>query len=538
MEKPESLIDDKTLEIFGTSSSLDVNMLIKNIELLEKHLPNVNNEKNFFGDAKKEFIISKIPQEITSLYKNVAPYFSDCINWKSPRTQFNITPPTIISAVATSALVNLINPNMVWDVASGGFAKLERDIASYLSSLVEWKDNSSGIFTFGGTGTDMYAIKIGINKADKNSLRTGVKGTYVISNDESHSCHINICNWLGIGADNCVRLTTSKEGVVDAAKVLESTEKILKENNKIACIILNGGTNFNGMIDPIFDVSKGIEELKKKYNLDYKPHIHADSVIGWVFLLFKGYDFKKNELNFPNTINKKLEAVYDKLKDISFADSFGVDFHKTGFCPYISSIFITRDKKDWELISLDENLFTHQSFNFGEYKPGQFTLETSRSANGPVMAYVALNALGIEGIQKILAHFLYLAEDLRGRINNSDSFENCNPNALGWATLFIVRNSKNPCSYDELYKTENETIITKSNKFQKGFYDSLVKKYNNKLPWNIGFAKCYKKNQYNFSISALKNYPMSPFTTLKDNKEFIEWLNKNLEEYKNENKFG
>ena len=56
MEKPESLIDDKTLEIFGTSSSLDVNMLIKNIELLEKHLPNVNNEKNFFGDAKKEFI--------------------------------------------------------------------------------------------------------------------------------------------------------------------------------------------------------------------------------------------------------------------------------------------------------------------------------------------------------------------------------------------------------------------------------------------------------------------------------------------------
>ena len=55
------------------------------------------------------------------------------------------------------------------------------------------------------------------------------------------------------------------------------------------------------------------------------------------------------------------------------------------------------------------------------------------------------------------------------------------------------------------------------------------------------FGKTENNNKTEFRTSglgALKNYPMSPFTTLKDNKEFIEWLNKNLEEYKNENKFG
>jgi hypothetical protein len=195
-----------------------------------------------------------------------------------------------------------------------------------------------------------------------------------------------------------------------------------------------------------------------------------------------------------------------------------------------------KEKADWQLISGNESLFTHQAFNFGDYKPGQFTLETSRSANGVVTSYITLNSLGLDGIRKIFANFLYLAADLRERIKDSGCFENCNYGALGWATLFIARKNDFHASYDELYETDNEEKINGNNLFQKSFYDFLIKKYNNKLPWNIGFANCYKKNKYGHPISALKNYPMSPFTTINDNKYYIDWLNKNLEEFRNGNK--
>ena len=533
MKKPKSLVNDEIVRIFGGPSFLAIDMLIENIKLLKKYLPSLNKEKNFFQDVSKEFVISKKPKDIRYLYKNVGSYFSNCINWNSPRTQFNITPPVTIPSVAASALVSLTNPNMVWDIASGGFAELEREISKYFSDLVGW-NNSSGIFTFGGTGTNMYAIKIGINKSDKTALRNGVKETYVISNDEGHSCHITICNWLGIGTNHCIRLKTSKEGEVTADEVIEAVEKILKEKKKVACIILNGGTNFNGKIDPIYKIAKGIEDIKDKYKLDYKPHIHVDSVIGWVFLLFKGYDFEKNELNFPSNINNRLKFIYEKIKDISFADSFGVDFHKTGFCPYISSLFITKDKKDWRYLSGDENLFTHQAFNFGNYKPGQFTLETSRPANGIVTAYITINVLGLDGMRKIIANFLYIADDLRNKLEDLKSFEICNHDALGWATLFIAKKNDNHVSYSDLYETDKEELINESNKFQKDFYDFLVKKYDGKLPWAIGFSKCYKRNKYGFQISALKSYPMSPSITIKDNNLFVSWLNKNLKEFKNE----
>lgn len=84
-----------------------------------------------------------------------------------------------------------------------------------------------------------------------------------------------------------------------------------------------------------------------KYALDYCPHIHVDSVIGWAWLMFESYDFIQNPLEFSEDAIVELKYVYNHVKDISLADSFGVDFHKTGYSPYLCSMFICKDKQKY-----------------------------------------------------------------------------------------------------------------------------------------------------------------------------------------------
>jgi glutamate/tyrosine decarboxylase-like PLP-dependent enzyme len=492
-------------------------------------------DKPYIHHKNEKFKISEKGMSNKELYENFSPFLSDCINWKSEKTQFNITPPTTIQSVAGCSVANLLNPNAIWDVACGSFGKLEVDLIHYLGGLVKWKNNS-GVFVFGGTATNMYGIKLGINSCQKDVLKEGInKDIYIISNEEGHSCHVTICNWLGLGENKCLRIKTNEKGKVEHSDVLEKAEELFKENKKLACIILNGGTNFNGEIDPIKNVVEGIDSLVKKYDLDYKPHIHVDSVIGWVFLFFKTYNFETNPLKIPKDIIKKIKEIYNLQKDIELADSFGVDFHKTGFCPYLSSAFILKDSTKWKSLIGNENLFTHQAFNFGDYKPGEYTLETSRPVSGAVSAYLTLNTLGITGMQEIIANFLYVSLDLKEKILKSNNFLNCNYDSKGWSTLFLAKKLDNHPNFDELYNTSNEKIILENNNFQKGFFEFLSKKYENKIPWNIGFAKCYRKNKFGFSISTLKNYPMSPFINVDDNTKYLNWITENLKEYKNEN---
>jgi L-2,4-diaminobutyrate decarboxylase len=526
----DNLVDEKILKKFGKEKSLDFPHFLKEIKKISKELGDFDPEDPFWNSDKFDFKISESPQSSYSIYKQFNKFLSGCINWKSNRAQFNITPPVPHPTIVTSSITSLINPNTIWDVACGKLGNLEIYLCEYLASLSGWNKNSSGIFTFGGTGTNLYGLKIGINKCVGNFSERGMKDDiYVISNDEGHSCHVTLCNWLGIRKSNCIRVKTNKEGMVDVDELFSVVENLIQNGKKIGCIILNGGTNFNLVIDPIKRVSTEIKKISKKYKLDYMPHIHIDSVIGWVFLLFNDYCFEKNKLKIPEDINQKLKRIYSRIKEIKHANSFGVDFHKTGFCPYSTSTFILKNSNDWNSISPENKVFIHQDFNHGGYKPGQYSLETSRPATGIVSAYTTLNTLGLDGIRAILANYLYVSKNLRKEINKSKKIFNLNEESDGWATFFSMTSQEK--SFDFFYECENEGIVLEQNKTQESFYKYLEKKYNNRIPWFIGYNKSYKKNKWGYPISCLKWYPMSPYLNTKSNRDFINWILKNFEQF-------
>jgi len=459
--------------------------------------------------------LSDSPKNTSQILKEFSHLFQRSVIWENPGTMINITPPANIVSIVTSFYTSLYNPNFAQDESSGYLMATELIVSKYLSELVGWNNNKSrGIFTFGGKGTNLYAVKIGIKKAFPKVIDEGIKDKdiIVISNDKSHPCHKEVCDWLGLGKNACLRLSTDNNGQINIAELESILRKNIIENKKIGCIILNGGTTNEIIVDPIKKVVDLRDKLVNEYNLDYKPHIHVDAVIGWAWLFFKSYDFEKNILNMSQQEIKKIKSMNKKISQIYYADSFGADFHKTGFCPYVSSIYMSKNFGEVSALGnkIDQGI---DNMTFGEYSPFEYTLELTRSSIGPVAAYTTLETFGISGFQELIYKVFSNGEYIRDALSSKNNFEVINMDTEGIATLFVIT----PPGSEKTYKDYLSCDVKERMKFldyNHQFYLYCLKKLEeNKINFKITFSKSYKPFGCDFATGALKIYQTSPLTT-------------------------
>jgi glutamate/tyrosine decarboxylase-like PLP-dependent enzyme len=78
-------------------------------------------------------------------------------------------------------------------------------------------------------------------------------------------------------------------------------------------------------------------------------------------------------------------------------------------------------------------------YQSGEHHPGVFTLETSRSAAGPLAALASLLVLGRQGFRTLLGHSVAMAQSLAGELQGNPAIEILNPRNPGPVTLFRAR---------------------------------------------------------------------------------------------------
>ena len=106
----------------------------------------------------------------------------------------------------------MYNPNLCSDESGRGFSEAEVRVASMTARLVGYDPaRSGGLFTFGGTGTLLYGVKVGLEKALPGTRERGYAGQAVIlCSEHSHYACLNVAGWLGIGQENVVRVPTHR----------------------------------------------------------------------------------------------------------------------------------------------------------------------------------------------------------------------------------------------------------------------------------------------------------------------------------------
>lgn len=529
----------RTENLFLNPETMNIEELVRGITTLHENFSEYFDVKNSrmkndikvnYSELIKDENIPNVGKNIEEIYKKLAFYSQGMLKWNHPGAMININPPVTLASVAAASYISMYNGNGAQDMSCGYMLSTELSVIKMISSLVGIDHkNSGGIFTFGGKSTNLHALKHGIQRVQPDAIEKGVeKNIICLTSTQGHPCHREVAGWLGIGEENCKKILTDSFGRMDLKDLEEKLDEEYRRGNKVALITANGGTTIQMTIDPILEIVKIRDRFVEKYNLDYKPRVHVDSVIGWVYLFFKDYDFSENIYELSNTALKKIAKQVEFISELNYADSFGIDFHKTGFCSYISSLYMTKDVK--ELYDQGKTKpIPYDELEYGNYSPFQYSLELSRSLNGPVEAYVNLNLLGTRGYQELIANLYNTGEKIKELLSKNKRFEVINnEDSNGFTTLFVVKIKSDDPSFFDFGEMEIEDM-KKIAEFNHKFYLYLLEQQKIGKCWfSIDYSSGYHKLTNGMKIGVLKIYQMSPFFRLQEAEKFVKDLEKML----------
>jgi len=468
----------------------------------------------------------RFPQEsatVEEITRLLVEYCRGMTIWAHPNAQVNVIPPTTIASITAFVAAAIYNPNIVWDEYSARFAEAEIQTVSMLSDLIGYDpQRSGGVFTFSGTGTNFYGCRLGLEKvlggrAMEEGIREDVK---IVSSSASHYSRLNVSGWLGVGMKNLVTIPTTSHNDMSLPLLEDYLRRAFAAGEKVGVIIATMGTTDAFGLDDLGAMVRLRDQLAREYGLQDPPHIHADAVIGWVWSVFRDYDFADNPLGFRARTLKALQDSLRRLGDLAQADSLGIDFHKTGYTPYVSSLFLVKDRQDLSLLSRHPEEMPYL-YQFGSYHPGIYTLECSRSGAGALAAFANIRLLGKQGYRVLIGHAVEMAEMLRERLEAHPFIQVVNDGNFGPVTLFRVyppgvegeaafrREVKDPA-----YRKELEAHNTYNRRVFQLIHDRAMRGKGVLLSWTDAYRHANYGSETGPPIAALKSFILSPWTDL------------------------
>ncbi len=476
----------------------------------------------------KNVQLEKHMKSLPEVIKELVNFFNGMPNWNHPQTMCNVVPPSNTASIIGSTLCQVFSPNILEGEYSWNIAKTEIESGAMLSQLINWDSKTSGgIYTFGGTGCYFYGIKLALtNVLGKESRFAGIReeGQILVSR-AGHFIKQTCSDWIGLGMNNVREIPVDEHNRMDITSLKQAMMECKRTGKPIVMIVCTMGTTDAFAIDQISEVRKLIDQYENAK--DYpKPLLYADAVIGWSWLAFRAYDFKRNPLQFSKKALKVIEYNYQQMEPLHHADAIGIDFHKTGWAPYNCSFFLVKDyKKFTELL---ERPLPGYLQDRTPYNPFKFTLETSRTGASAMAGWATLRLFGYEGYQVMLGRIIEVGIFFRELLQKDKNLVCVNPDNHGFVTLFRVypKHINGKEQYEkELHNPKYRDELHAYNLLQQRVANKLFVMLRNpeqKIPgWEnppyTSFTSGYRLTTYaqdekdsdNY-VYALKTFPMSP----------------------------
>ena len=490
------------------------------IDALKSEIPLLGGSRTLDYAGARRARMSDEVSSVEQVAAELVEEFRGLPIWGHPRAQMNVVSCSSIASIIGVLLPAIYNPNLVSDETSHGIMEAEVRVTAMAADLVGYDaDIADGLFTFGGTGTNLYGVKIGLEKALPGTMETGVRGdAVVLASEQCHYSRLNIAGWLGLGERNVLDVRSHPSNDVDVDQLTEAAERALTDGRRIAAIIAAMGTTDAFGVDDLAAIVAMRDRLVTRFALDYRPHVHADAVIGWAWAVFNDYSFEDNPLGFrPRTV-RALAGARHRIQHLGLADSLGLDFHKTGFAPYVSSLFLVRDRADLGHLVRGRGDMPYL-FQSGEHHPGLFSLETSRSGGGVLSALASLRLLGKTGLRALLGHLVEMAEVLREHLEGHRMTTVLNGENFGTVTLFrVYPDGVDTWTIKDRERTDPAArdLLLAHNEYNRRIFQYLHDDAVAGRGVLISMTECYRMTDYGEPTVALKVYVLSPFVDEAD----------------------
>lgn len=379
------------------------------------------------------------PATEAELLDEVAHFFRGAQRPESPYCLFNTNVLATVDATAAACLATMQNVNCLTDMFGGESLLVEQKVARTIGRWAGWPE-SMGIACHSGKVTMQYALRLAISRAQPAASRKGIAGRLVVlCSASAHYSVEHVAASAGIGAENCVRVPVDATGRMSSSALWTAMEKAHAEGAMIAAVVCCGGTTVDFSCDDTAEIYRVVDRFAHEHGLVQRPHLHVDSVLGWLYLAFRGVSAEDLESEIPdNTIRNRIADVANRYSALERFDSIGVDFHKTGLCPETSSFFIAPDRRFMDELGTGDYQYQDADFEFGNFRAYRYTFENSRPTHGILAAWVNLRLLGRAGFGRYLLSLHRGRAGLERAIERHGQFAVLNPSNLGWEVLFHI----------------------------------------------------------------------------------------------------
>lgn len=443
----------------------------------------------------------------------------------------NVSPLPNIASILGNLVMVLLNGNALWDVEGSGAAKAEVMVTSMLSKMVGYDENTSaGYATWGGQGAVFHSLRIAISRQFPESNKEGVpKNIFCFCSELSHYSLYKAAEATGIGVNNMIRVKVNDDHSMNLEDLKLKMEQVISEGGIPVYVLATMGTTDTFGIDDIEGIKAITSELEQKYSL--KPiYIHADSAMGAMYTFFNEYDFVKNPLKFEDRVSAVLKRYQQKLKSIHLADSMVFDFHKMGQTPYISSLFLLKNREDLKFVDLEASETPYVgNRGYGSYHTS-YKLECSRMGSA-ITIYASLLSMGIEGYQSLLAN--YIRVNIAFRESLLREFANVAvTNEIAPVTTFRFYPD------EVLWKEELGGKLTKDevvaiNEYNSGFAELIGADRDRIYFGNTSKQRLIpvRDETKRLPVYAHKFFSISPYTTMEEVDKYITFLKEHMNIY-------
>ncbi len=188
-----------------------------------------------------------LPSDGSSLgqvLKELVGYLEGTTLWGHPKVQQNVVPPATIVSLVGTLLAGLANPNLSWDEYAHGLAVAEVEACALAADLVGYDaELCGGLFTFGGTGTNLYALRVALETCLPGSFEEGIRqDVRLIASDRSHYCRYTIAAWLGLGSRNVITVPTLSDNSMNLQVLEQEWRRTLEQGGRVAAVVATMGT--------------------------------------------------------------------------------------------------------------------------------------------------------------------------------------------------------------------------------------------------------------------------------------------------------
>ncbi|MGW6248003.1 pyridoxal phosphate-dependent decarboxylase family protein [Streptomyces roseolus] len=304
-------------------------------------------------------------------------YLRDAVYFHHPRYLGHLNCPIVIPAVLGEAVLSAVNSSLdTWDQSAGG-TLIERKIVDWTTGRIGLGPLADGVFTSGGTQSNLQALLIAREEAGTDDLSK----LRIFSSECSHFSVQKSAKLLGLGRDAVVSIPVDKAKRMQSVVLAAELEACRAEGLVPMAIVATAGTTDFGSIDPLPEIAALAEE--------YGAWMHVDAAYGCGLLA----SLKRRHL----------------LDGIEHADSVTVDYHKSFFQPVSSSAVLVRDRATLRHATYHAD-YLNPLRTVAEQIPNQVdkSLQTTRRFDA-LKLWMTLRVMGADGVGELFDEVCDLA---------------------------------------------------------------------------------------------------------------------------------